>query len=156
MKPYKTLLFLIIVFIVLSLLSFVFPKEGIQITPSLVLKFPDIKSIITPEESKYADISEILAQHQTEITENIEDFIEDTIKELNDSIHILPDSLKAEMSPDSLVIIDSLKTGTPKKQPGTIQQYFEYPENNKAVLYPFFNHLKNLKTSHELIRILHY
>jgi hypothetical protein len=81
MKPYKTLLFLIIVFIVPSLLSFVFPKEGIQITPSLVLKFPDIKSIITPEESKYADISEILAQHQTEITENIEDIIEDTINE---------------------------------------------------------------------------
>ncbi len=45
---------------------------------------------------------------------------------------------------------DSLKTSTPEKQPGTIRQHLEYPENNKSVLYPFFNHLKNLKTSNEL------
>ncbi len=156
MKPYKTLLFLIVVFIVLSLLSFIFPKEGIQIGSNLIFKFPDIKSLYTPKESKYADISEILAQHKIEIAENIEDIIEDTIKELNDSIHILPDSLKADIIPDSLILKDSLETSLPEKQPGTIRQYLEYPENNKSVLYPFFNHLKNLKTSNELIRILHY
>jgi len=157
MKPYKTLLFLIVVFLVLSLFSFVFPKEGIQIGSSLILKFPDIKSLIAPEESKYADISEILAQHQTEIAENTKDIIEDTIKELTDSIHVLPDSLKADIRPDSLILNDSLiESITPKQQPGTIRQYLEYPENNKAILYPFFNHLNNLKTSNELIRILHY
>jgi len=156
MKPYKTLLFLVIVFIVLSLLSYVFPKEGILIGKNLILKFPDIQSLITPEKPNYADISEILAQHKTEITENIEDIIDDTIKEFSDSIHILPDSLKAEIKPDSLLLNDSIIGSIPEKQPGTIRQHLEYPENNKAILYPFFNHLKNLKTSNELIRILHY
>jgi lysophospholipase L1-like esterase len=133
-----------------------FPKEGFLIGKKLILKFPDIQSIITPEKPNYADISEILAQHQTEITENIEDIIEDTIKELMDSIHVLPDSLKAEIKPDSLLLNDTIKGSIPKNQPGTIRQHLEYPENNKAILYPFFNHLKNLKTSNELIRILHY
>ena len=125
MKPYKILLFLISIFLVLSLLSFVFPKNGIFIGNNWIIHFPDIKSIITPDESKYADISEILEYHQSDITDNIEDLLQDTILELNDSIHVIPDSLKAEIKPDTTSIADSIKLTKKSIQPGKIRQYLE-------------------------------
>lgn len=156
MKPYKTLLFILSVFLLLSILSYFFPKNGIQIGNNLLLTFPDFKSILTPEESKYADISEILEYHQSDIIENLNQLASDTITEVPDSLHILPDSLKAEIKPDTCIHRDSIIVGKPENQPGTIQQYMEYPDHDKSVLYPFFKHLKNLKKSGELIRILHY
>lgn len=156
MKPYKTLLFLICTFLVLSLLSLVFPKNGIQIGNNILLRFPDIKTLFVTEESKYADISEILEYHKSDITNNLENVVLDTISELNDSIQDLPDSLKAEIKADSLQTNDSLVIKTKKIHPGSIRQHLEYPGHNKKALYPFFAHLKNLKKSGELIRILHY
>jgi len=154
MKPYKILLYLISVFIVLSILSLVFPKNGIQIGKNLFLKFPDIKSLITPEETKYADISDILEYHQAEITENIEDLFSDSTFTLNDTLEIA-DSLKAEMPLDTITK-DADEKILLHKKPGTILQKFEYEDNNKEALYPFFRNLENLKNSAELIRILHY
>jgi len=155
MKPYKILLFLISIFLLLSLISLVFPKDGFFLGNNLIIQFPDIKTALTPDESKYADISEILEYHQSDIEENISQLISDTIEALSDSIHILPDSLKAEMN-NSDHNADSLYTRKPHKKPGSKRQNLEYPKAEKEVLYPFFNQLKNLKTSGELIRILHY
>lgn len=140
----------------LSVISLVFPKEGIKIGNNLLLQFPDFKSIFTSEESKYADISEILEYHQSDIIENLNDLKNDTSMEIPDSLHVLPDSLKAEIKTDSIANNDTVKINKSEKQPGSIRQYLEYPENNKRVLYPFYSHLKNLKNSGELIRILHY
>ncbi len=156
MKPFKILLFLISIFLVLSLLSFVFPKDGIFLGNNILVRFPDIKNILTPDESKYADISEILKYHQSDIEENINEIISDSIKIEADSLHIVPDSLKAEIIQDSVHDIDSAFVKKPLQQPGTIRQFLEYPDGNKSVLYPFFNQLHKLKTSGDLIRILHY
>jgi len=156
MKPYKTLLFLISIFIILAVVSFIYPKEGIQIGGNLLLRFPDIKSITTTEEKKYADITEILEYHQSDIVDDINDIITDTLFAVSDSIIINQDSVLHVLKPDSLLVTDSTKSIATKKKPGAIRQYLEYPSNNKKVLYPFFNHLANIKTSKELIRILHY
>ena len=156
MRPYKILLFLISIFLVFSLLSFVFPKDGIFLGNNILVRFPDIRTILTSDESKYVDLSEILEYHKSGIEENIDEIISDTIKVEADSLHIIHDSLKAEIIPDSVPITDSTITQKPLQQPGTIRQQLEYPDGNKSVLYPFFNHLHNLKTSGELIRILHY
>ncbi len=155
MRPYKTLLFLIVIFIVLSLLSLVFPNEGIYIGNNLIIRFPDIKKMIASDDVEYADISKILEYHQTEINENT-DFILDTIKELPDSIHILPDSLKAEIKSDSLFINESVVVSRKLITPGKVGRNLEYPGNEKDILYPFFKQLYNLKESNELIRVLHY
>ena len=155
MKPHKILFFLISIFLVLSLLSFVFPKEGIQIGNNLLLRFPDIKSLFTPEEIKYADITEILAYHQSDIVDNIDELIIDTTIILPDSLELTQDSLSNEIINDSTFTKDSIIVIS-KDQPGTIRQYLEYPDNNKSVLYPFFDQLKNLKKSGDLIRVLHY
>ena len=156
MKPYKILLFLISIFLVLSLLSFVFPKDGIFLGNNILVRFPDIRTILTPDESKYTDISEILEYHQSDIEENINEIISDSIKVETDSLHIVPDSLKAEIIQDSVPDIDSAFVKKPLRQPGTIRQFLEYPDGNKSVIYPFFNQLHKLKTSGDLIRILHY
>ncbi len=156
MKPYKTLLFLLSIFIVLSILSLVFPKNGIQVGNNLLLQFPDIKSIFTTEESKYADISEILEYHQSDIIENLTNLKEDTFTNIIDSLDILPDSLKAEIKTETTALIDSIKTIKTEKTPGTIRQHLEYPDNDKTVLSQFYGQLNNLKKSGELIRILHY
>ncbi|MFC2151125.1 hypothetical protein ACFLSE_01245 [Bacteroidota bacterium] len=156
MKPFKILLFLISITLVLSFISLVFPNNGIQIGNNLLFRFPNFKSFYITDESKYADITEILEYHQSDISDNIDDIISDTLKEIDDSIHVVPDSLKAEMQVDSLETLDTLKTKSPNKKPGSIRQKLEYKENNKSVLYPFYDHLKNLNKSGELIRILHY
>jgi len=156
MKPYKILLYLISVFLVLSILSFVFPKEGIRINNNLFLRFPDIKSLVVPQDSDYADISEILEYHQAEITENIINLSIDTLKNLKDSVPSVADSLTADMPSDTIADKKEQDVLTSKKKPGSVLQELEYPDNNKNVLYPFFNHLKNLNQSGELIRVLHY
>ncbi|NOQ27874.1 MAG: hypothetical protein GQ564_21135 [Bacteroidales bacterium] len=155
MKPYKILLFLISIFIVLSLLSLVFPKDGIFLGNDILLKFPDFRTSLTPDESKYADISEILEYHQSDIEENINQLASDTIAEFTDSLTI-PDSLNADIISDSIKSNDTTTVKSSLHQPGTIRQKLEYPDGNPKVLYSFFNHLHNLKTSGELIRILHY
>ncbi len=155
MKPYKIFLFLISIFILLFVISMAFPKDGIQIRNNIFLRFPDIRNVLTPEESKYADISEILKYHQEEITKNIEDLVLDTTINNSDSI-LVADSLKAEIPKDTIVKNEIKTKITTKTQPGEILQRLEYPNNNLETLYPFFNHLKNLNQSGELIRILHY
>ncbi|MCK5168895.1 MAG: hypothetical protein KAQ75_03370, partial [Bacteroidales bacterium] len=129
MKPHKILFFLISIFLVLFLLSFVFPKEGVQIGNNLLLRFPDIKSLFTPEETKYADITEILAYHQSDIVDNIDDLIIDTSIILPDSLELTQDSLNNEIINDSTFTKDSIIVIS-KDQPGTIRQYLEYPDNN--------------------------
>ncbi len=156
MRPHKILLFLLSVFLVLSLISLIFPVNGIQLGNNFILQFPDIKSIFSTEESKYADISQILKYHQSEIIRDIDEPGADTLREKDDSLHTIADSLQAEIKPDSTLNEDTIKQTTPQKQPGSFRQYLEYPENDKSVLYSFFGHLKNLNQTGELIRILHY
>lgn len=155
MKPLKILLYLISIFIVLSIFSLISPKEGIQISRQLTLKIPHLESIFQPKEKKHADISKILEYHQAEITDEIEDLQIDTATSFRDSLHFLADSLRADMPSDSTKKA-RIKDSTIHKQPGTILQKLEYPNHNKQALYPFFNHLKELKQSGELIRVLHY
>lgn len=156
MKPYKILLFFISIFLVLSLISYVFPVNGIQLGKNIVLQFPDIKNIFVTEESKYANISQLLEYHQAEINQDITHIIKDTLTEKSDSLKPIADSLKAEIKPDSIPKKDTIQQTTPKKQPGAVVQFLEYPDNNKSVLYSFFDNLKTIKNSGELIRILHY
>lgn len=156
MKPIKTLLFLISVFIVLSLLSLVFPKEGIQIGNNFKLRFPDLQNIIQPKEYEQADISDILAYHQSDMVDDINNIVPDTAIFLQNSTNIITDSTKLVLNQDSTINKDSVQANELKIQPGNIRQHIEYPENNKEILYPFFSQLNKLKSSNELIRILHY
>lgn len=59
-KPQQSLLFGLSLFLMLGLLSFAFPKEGVQLNASLSLNFPDLNSLFGKKHSK-KDISGILS-----------------------------------------------------------------------------------------------
>ncbi|HYX09285.1 MAG TPA: hypothetical protein VE912_21300, partial [Bacteroidales bacterium] len=64
MKPSRTLLFLLLVFAILLILSLVFPADGIKLWGDKKLTYPDIQSIFTREKVQYADISAIIENSQ--------------------------------------------------------------------------------------------
>lgn len=70
MKPYKTLIFILLVFFSLGLLGVVFPKDGIKIG-SVILNFPSPASIFEVEKEHVIDIDENLEnlKQQAHITQ---------------------------------------------------------------------------------------
>ncbi|MGM0408962.1 MAG: hypothetical protein ACQERU_13360, partial [Bacteroidota bacterium] len=148
--------FLTSIFILLAVVSFIFPDDGIYIGNNLLVRFPDIDQVLSLEKNKYSSIDDILNDQQLEIADSSNFHTSDSLVFLSDTIHHVPDSLKAEIKTDTLSKSDSLKTTKPKQQQGSIHRYLEYPGNDKSVLFPFFNNLSKLKTTRELIRVLHY
>jgi len=147
MKPYKSLLFLLSILAILFLISIFYPHNGIKIN-NLLLKFPNYKEIFSQSKIKYADISDIINLDNNNITTYEFDTlpakpISDTLKNNN------LDSLQTDN--------DSIKTNNYKKlEKNKLYAEIQYPENNKQLLYPFFDELSNLKNNNTLIRILHY
>ena len=156
MKPYKTLIFLFIVFIVLSLLSLIFPKNGLQLSQDISLRFAKLEDVFNFQKSPKKDISEILAYHQSEVNSNIADLLSDTTNKQDSLILLAEDSIVTEHERDSMPTVDSTKVQERLIKPGSVRQELEYPDNKKEILYPLFNQLARLKNSNELIRILHY
>ena len=155
MRPHKTLLFLISIFVVLAIISFVFPKQGVRIGTNTLIRFSDINSLFTIEKQKYADINEILEYHQSDIVDDISEIVKDT---LADDEVLNNDTLDVVESNDSLAVVDTIKTEKKprKEKKKSVKRALEYPKGNSKVLYPFFKKLSSLKKSKELIRVLHY
>ncbi|MGM0503389.1 MAG: hypothetical protein ACQESQ_02140 [Bacteroidota bacterium] len=157
MKPFKILLYLLSIFVLLAVVSFIFPKEGLYLGNNLLLRFPDIDHIITQQQSNQLTIQDILDTQQLRLlTDSSISETKDSLTAKKDSVSTAPDSLKTETKTDTLSVSDSTSPKKEAKAPGSIHQYLEYPQNDKSVLYPFFNHLRGLKNTGELIRVLHY
>ncbi len=131
MKPSSTLLFLVSVFILLIAGAMFFPEEGIKISGDLHLRFFTAKDLFPSDQEEYADISQILKQ-QT----------------------YLSDSVLTAMADGSLAAMDTLRANADSLANSITP--IEYPQNDSTVLYPFFRTLKNLPSSGQLIRIMHY
>ena len=128
-KPYKTFLFLTTVLCILALISFSFPREGIRISEDFTIRFKKLDDVLHPKEVKYANISEII-----ELSNDLES--SDTIEVVDDlpqqdTIRVNADSLKSRI------------------------YALEFPENNHAILYPFFEKL-NTSSRKRIVRIMHY
>jgi hypothetical protein len=157
MKPFKILLYLISVFILLAVVSFIFPKEGLHIGNHLLLRFPEIQQLTSLHPSNQLTIQDILDTQQLRLlTDSNITQTKDSPTAKKDSISTVPDSLTANMKTDTLSVLDSTLPKRETKPPGSIHQHLEYPDNDKSVLYPFFNHLNRIKATGELIRVLHY
>ncbi|MCK4662218.1 MAG: hypothetical protein KAT68_05095 [Bacteroidales bacterium] len=133
MKPIYILNFLLTVFALLLVLIIFFPDDGIKVNDELTLKFPSFEDVFTLKKVEYADISDIIEQHQS--------IIDSVYINNNDSVN--PDNKidTVRFKADSLIqVIHKL----------------EFPNNDKSILNNFFSALVNLKNNNELIRILHY
>ncbi|MEE4196371.1 MAG: hypothetical protein V2I54_01895 [Bacteroidales bacterium] len=157
MKPIKILLYLISIFVILALVSFIFPREGLYLGNNLLLRYPDFQHVFSLQQSNRLNIQDILDAQQLNLVSDSSIFQPpDTIDSEKDTTTLVPDSLNAELSADTISPSDPPDNQKQVQPPGSIHQYLEYPHHDKSVLYPFFQHLSRLKTSGELIRILHY
>lgn len=130
MKPSGILLFLLSVFTLLIAGALYFPDKGIPLAGKMKLRFFTAKDLFTSTQVKYADIDQILRQQDL-----INDTVLTAIAEGNTS------QKNFKVSADSLI-----KSITP----------IEYPGNDSSILYSFFRTLKDLPSSGQLIRIMHY
>jgi lysophospholipase L1-like esterase len=131
MKPSGILLFLLSVFVLLFAGALCFPKEGISISKSLKLHFFSARDLSFTKEIGYADINKILDQ-QKFITDSVLTAIAGGKLNGKDTLNANAESLISSITP------------------------IEYPRNDTTILYSFFRSLKNLPSSGELIRIMHY
>jgi len=82
MKISKVIITLIVVLLLLGVISFFFPKNGITLG-EIHLSFPSLEDIFSPNEPQYADITSIIANQNIDTTKQVKTHI---IKQLNDSI----------------------------------------------------------------------
>jgi len=117
MNPLKTLLFLLIVFIILGIISFAVPENGIVINKNLTIKFPKLNKIFSDNTVKYADISNILNKIEKQSkSENVTDSL------LVDSLNV--DSLVNVIQP--LEFCDSNKSA--------LNEFFKSLQSNNGLI----------------------
>ena len=135
-KPLRIVGFITSCILLLTLISLVFPKNGIllytepndrdsSIIDTIKLKFPSFSSFFTLDTTKYANIDSILSYH---VDSNL-------LKEL----HSTKDSLEA---------FRKISMDNPSR--------IHYPNNDKNVLHSLFEALENAEDENGSFRILHY
>jgi len=130
MKPLHTLSYIILVFAVLALVSFSFPKQGVKIG-KVELNFVNIPDLIQPETIQYADINGII---NTDDAQNALSDLESNQTDKKD----VPDQDTLRYKADSLrrVIFP-----------------LQFPSDDRTILYPFF---RSLDKKGKNVHILHY
>ncbi|HBF88885.1 MAG TPA: hypothetical protein DDX39_09610 [Bacteroidales bacterium] len=145
MKPYKTLLFLTSVFVVLLTISFTFPRNGIKINDDFTIQFVKIDDLLNFEKTQYADI--------TNIIEKISLLDDTTNSNAKKSLNVsLVDSLTSDIdSTQESLTLEIEQLSNPEKI-----RHLEFPNGDASMLKNVFTSLSNAKRKKELVRILHY
>jgi lysophospholipase L1-like esterase len=148
-KPIHTLLFLISTLALLALLSFGFPKEGINAGP-LSLSFPSLNSFFETEEKiNKPDISKILA------LADAQDKIEPDKKDTTSLIK--KDTVNMAVGDSMITIYNAKPVETVELDPAlALITSIQYKSTDKSAMHHFFSSLKNLDSESKSIRILHY
>lgn len=141
-KPYHTLLFIALTFLLLGGITMCFPENGIPVNGQLTINFPTFKSLFLTQKVAKKDISAILSLADTE-DKATENGISAT-----DSIQI--DSTKKHIAA-KLAAVDIIKDSTVK-----LNTSIQYKNVTKSALNNFFAALANVGNETKSIRILHY
>ena len=136
-KPFHTLLFLTLTFLLLGTITLMFPEKGINITEKLCLHYPTFKSLFLDKKVEKTDISNIIALADAE----------------EKAIEVNPDTL-LDVKKDSLLptVAKLVKVDTSLKLITSIQ----YKNESKTAMSNFFNALANIANEEKSIRVLHY
>ena len=138
MKPFHTLLFILVVFLLFSGLMLIFPKDGISLSDEYSLQFVTWDEFFSLDTTKSVDISGIL--DGTTIDFDSVEFVDSKL------------GLDSAMIGDSVVVYYK---PVPIKVDSVIR-YLEFPNGNKQILFSFFELLANIKNTQELVRVMHY
>jgi hypothetical protein len=126
MKPIRTFLLLLIIFIFFGLGSLLLPDRDLAVTGGVTVRFPSLKSVLSPKTIEYADIASILQQKRSDTDSLVRISRNDTVKKHD--------------------------TTTVK----LVSQPLEYPGDDKTILYPFFHELSESMAGNQGMHILHY
>ena len=125
-KPYRSLLLLVYVGVLLAVALFFLPAR-IPLPNGYSLRFFTLESLLDTKGKQYADISEI-EQKFTPVEEKA------------------ALAKNGRVSAPKTALTDTLES----------RYKIQFPAGNDTALFTFFRHLQNLKTSKELVRALHY
>ncbi len=138
MKPFQSLIFLLLVTIFVTLISYLLAFQDINFFNIYKIKPINFADIIKQDTTKTVDISSIIENNKESLKENLKkESVKDTV-----SIIIKTDSSKIKLKSTALKI-ENLKSKI---------YNLEFPNNNKSQLYNFF---KNLIYSKKTIHVLH-
>lgn len=129
-KPFHTLLFLIGVFLSLTLLSLCFPEKGIYINDKLSVRFPTFASLFFEKKAEKADISKIIALADAEDADTLA-VTADTATNAVETVEIRDSTIRLNTS-------------------------IQYKNASKTAMAGFFEALANLDSESKSVRILHY
>ncbi|MBN1599543.1 MAG: hypothetical protein JW894_14710 [Bacteroidales bacterium] len=131
-KPYITLLFVVSVLTILLLISMIFPDNGIRISENFKLRFTTPREIFRVEETKYADISNILESNELLTDSVLAELVEEKTEIKFDTVRANADSLRKSIS------------------------FIKFPNGNKESLYKTFRAFDMASASANPVRIMHY
>lgn len=153
MRPFRILLFMVSVALMLGLLLFFFPENGLRLPYNLNIRFASYKDFIEDKEPHYADISGILSQYKllddtigVLVKKNSGVIKKDTVKKDTTNlfhIHFKPVKLVAKTEFN----IDSVKLAIQK---------IEFAEDHPQSLFAFFKGVNEIDNNSSPIHILHY
>jgi hypothetical protein len=139
-KPFGVLLFLLSVFILLALVSVVFPPGGIPVGTNVHLHFPKVRDIFHPQTPGYADIS-LLTGH---------------LYREEDSV-LMPFTGTLSPEPEKELTGHAVIPVTADEE--ILRRMvlpLQYPAENDTQLFGFFNSLASIEKTRNLVRIMHY
>jgi lysophospholipase L1-like esterase len=129
-KPYKILILILLVNVMLGAFIMLFPKGDIQLTDNLKLHFISVDDLLHPKTVSHVDINKIVS--------NVSDSLLQKQRNAGGNIN------------DSIVLKED-----PQKLSG-ITYKIQYADDNRDALKNLFVSLDSIETHKKLIRILHY
>lgn len=140
-RPYYTLLLLLLVIALLGAFVWAFPSGEMVLNDSIKLRFVSLDEVLNPKEVKYADITNILSGEET----------------LNADSALLGTNAGVSQT-DSLV--ETRDTNAYSKADVeallNIKYKIQYPEGQENLLIPFFQSLDAVSKQSSPIRIFHF
>ncbi|ALO14340.1 hypothetical protein L21SP5_00668 [Salinivirga cyanobacteriivorans] len=137
-KPIEIVLFFALVLVLLALLSWVFPSDGIKLTDDVKVRFLSFDQI-TAEEPQYANLDSIVAA--AKITDSLQQ------KQMQNGA-------AKDTSAKKQPAIDTVRASASTLRERI--QRIEFPRDNTLMFEPFFEELRSGNVKKSLIRILHY
>ena len=150
-KPWHSLLFGIAVFLLLGLLSFAFPDNGMALSPSLTLNFPSLSSLLKVKQVKNEVLNRIKAADQVDTSFAINDPTDNPPAQTEKAVESIP-----ETSPDEIQPLAEDSTIRNDEEDSARTLITSIQMRNKNALKNFFDALHELKHNRKSIRILHY
>lgn len=147
------------VFLLLGVISLIFPDGGLRFGDSFTLHFPGPDDVLRPDDRKYADIP-VLEDIIKTSSDSLTSF--DPVNDFGSLTERMPDSIMAgtrrdDAGTDGKIMAEIPETAVKdEREPGEFIYPLEFPSGNDTLLNRFFRSLNDVELSGGRLRIVHY